>query len=271
MQTRSRTDDPLAKYNEMRDFRRTKEPPGRRAPKQATLSYCVQKHAATRLHYDFRLELDGVLKSWAVPRGPSLDPKDRRLAVQTEDHPVDYGDFEGVIAEGEYGGGTVLLWDRGTWEPIGDPHAGLEKGKLEFLVHGEKLAGRFILVRLKDTDSEWLLFKGNDEHVRKGEIVVDELPRSVASGRYMDDIATEEGGTQKQIRRAAAVAGRRPACPRGRLGPVPQAPTLRFERPLWRAGAIWASILRCSRTASWRRSKAGSSPGPRRPSIPIRS
>jgi len=211
MQTRSRTDDPLAKYNEMRDFRRTKEPPGRRAPKQATLSYCVQKHAATRLHYDFRLELDGVLKSWAVPRGPSLDPKDRRLAVQTEDHPVDYGDFEGVIAEGEYGGGTVLLWDRGTWEPIGDPHAGLEKGKLEFLVHGEKLAGRFILVRLKDTDSEWLLFKGNDEHVRKGDLVVEELPRSVASGRYMDDIATEEGGTQKQIRRAAAVAGRRKA------------------------------------------------------------
>src|SRR6202008_3983045 len=125
-------------YNRKRDFKKTKEPPGRKLKGKGD-SFVVQKHAASRLHYDFRLELDGVMKSWAVPKGPSLDPGEKRLAVQTEDHPMEYNTFEGVIPEAEYGGGTVLLWDRGTWEPTEDPTKGFEKGSLKFELHGEKL------------------------------------------------------------------------------------------------------------------------------------
>jgi bifunctional non-homologous end joining protein LigD len=127
----------LAEYKRKRHFSRTPEPKARKARK-AGWSYVVQKHQASHLHYDFRLELDGVLKSWAVPKGPSLDPAVKRLAVHVEDHPVDYGGFEGVIPEGEYGGGIVMLWDQGHWEPVGDPHDGYRKGKLKFLLHGEK-------------------------------------------------------------------------------------------------------------------------------------
>src|SRR5438477_5872800 len=146
--------DRLERYREMRDFRITPEPAGRKAGKQlkrksTQLRYFIQRHAATRLHYDFRLELEGVLKSWAVPKGPSLDPADKRLAMQTEDHPLDYGDFEGVIPKGQYGGGTVLLWDRGTWEPIGDPQEGYAKGHLKFRLDGETLHGEWNLFRLK--------------------------------------------------------------------------------------------------------------------------
>jgi len=128
----------LETYNEKRHFTRTKEPKGRVAKSRSGFSYVIQKHAASHLHYDFRLELDGVLLSWAVPKGPSLDPKDKRLAMQTEDHPVEYGSFEGTIPKGEYGGGTVMLWDRGTWEPEGDPRAAYRKGRLTFTLHGEK-------------------------------------------------------------------------------------------------------------------------------------
>src|ERR1043165_4325055 len=136
----------LREYKRKRDFKRTPEPEPKFAP-QTGWSFVVQKHAASHLHYDFRLELDGVLKSWAVPKGPSLDPAQKRLAVAVEDHPVEYGRFEGMIPEGEYGGGTVLLWDRGTWEPIGDPHEGYRQGKLKFTLHGEKLHGGWVLVR----------------------------------------------------------------------------------------------------------------------------
>src|SRR4051794_12344734 len=136
----------LREYRRKRHFERTPEPAGEVAPRRGH-SFVVQKHDATHLHYDFRLELDGVLKSWAVPKGPSLDPAVKRLAMEVEDHPVDYGSFEGVIPEGEYGGGTVLLWDRGEWEPIGDPHEGLRTGKLKFRLHGEKLRGAWMLVR----------------------------------------------------------------------------------------------------------------------------
>src|SRR3989337_1508264 len=132
--------DSLAEYRRKRDFAKTAEPAGKRARSKGN-SFVVQKHDATRLHYDFRLELDGVLLSWAVTRGPSLDPADRRLAVQTEDHPLDYGDFEGTIPKGEYGGGTVMLWDRGYWEPEGDPRAGLKKGDLKFTLDGERMKG----------------------------------------------------------------------------------------------------------------------------------
>src|SRR5215475_13627572 len=139
----------LEEYRHKRDFRRTPEPAGvgrRRRKAPAALSYVIQKHAARRLHYDFRLELDGVLKSWAVPKGPSLDPAEKRLAVEVEDHPIEYGGFDGIIPEGEYGGGTVLLWDRGTWEPLErDPEKALAKGTLKFALHGAKLHGKWML------------------------------------------------------------------------------------------------------------------------------
>ncbi|HZI64114.1 MAG TPA: DNA polymerase ligase N-terminal domain-containing protein, partial [Thermoanaerobaculia bacterium] len=146
----------LREYQRKRDFRRTPEPPGRAAAERAGRrgggKFVIQKHDARRLHYDFRLESDGVLKSWAVPKGPSLDPRERRLAVEVEDHPLEYGSFEGAIPEGEYGGGTVLLWDRGRWYPEGDAKAGLRSGKLKFRLAGEKLRGGWTLVRMRGRD-----------------------------------------------------------------------------------------------------------------------
>jgi bifunctional non-homologous end joining protein LigD len=188
----------LREYRRKRDFGVTPEPSGTAAARAPGDSFVIQKHAATRLHYDFRLELDGVLLSWAVPRGPSLDPGDKRLAMRTEDHPIDYGSFEGVIPEGEYGGGTVLLWDRGTWEPVGDARKGLTKGKLEFVLHGEKLGGRWTLVKIRgrqsrDADKAWLLIKGRDDAARSSADydVTAALPDSVATERGMDEIAHE--------------------------------------------------------------------------------
>src|SRR5436853_592392 len=144
----------LEEYKLKRDFRKTPEPAGARprAKKAAAqlLSFVIQKHAASRLHYDFRLEFDGVLKSWAIPKGPSLDPGEKRLAVEVEDHPIEYGGFEGIIPAGQYGGGTVLLWDRGTWTPEEDAARGLAKGSLKFRLDGEKLRGSWALVRIHD-------------------------------------------------------------------------------------------------------------------------
>ncbi|PYQ21119.1 MAG: ATP-dependent DNA ligase, partial [Acidobacteria bacterium] len=156
----------LEDYKKKRDFSKTPEPPGEARPTGGN-SYCIQKHAASRLHYDFRLELDGVLLSWAVPKGPSFDPRDKRLAMRVEDHPVDYGSFEGVIPEGEYGAGAVVLWDRGTWTPVIEPGLALKKGELKFQLQGEKLTGRWVLVRIKGDDPKaWLLIKEKDEHAR---------------------------------------------------------------------------------------------------------
>jgi bifunctional non-homologous end joining protein LigD len=165
----------LEQYQRKRDFRQTPEPAGsvqRGEKPAATLSFVVQKHAARRLHYDFRLELGGVLLSWAVPRGPSLDPGEKRLAVHVEDHPIEYGGFEGVIPKGQYGGGTVLLWDRGTWTPEdADPEAAYRKGSLKFTLEGEKLHGKWALVRMggkaakargPDGHENWLLIKERD-------------------------------------------------------------------------------------------------------------
>ncbi len=192
--------DKLAKYRSMRDFSRTAEPAGAEKTKTSDrLRFVIQKHAASRLHYDFRLELDGVFLSWAVTKGPSLSPADRRLAVQTEDHPLDYGDFEGTIPKGQYGGGTVMLWDRGYWEPEGDPRAMLRKGDLKFTLDGERLKGSWVLVRMKRREGEkrdnWLLIKHRDgwsveDH---GALLTEGETTSIASGRSMEQIEAGKG------------------------------------------------------------------------------
>ena len=174
----------LEAYRRKRNFKATAEPKGRE-PVESSNIFVVQKHDATRLHYDFRLALDGVLKSWAVTRGPSLVPGEKRLAVAVEDHPLEYSDFEGTIAEGEYGGGSVIVWDRGAWSPIGDPYRGLKKGHLEFELHGQKLNGRWHLVRMRAKPREkrenWLLIKGDDEFARSAgdPDILEERPESV--------------------------------------------------------------------------------------------
>jgi len=182
----------LQRYREKRDFAVTPEPKGGTRSKTG-FSYVIQKHAARQLHYDFRLELDGVLLSWAVPKGPSLDPKVRRLAMQTEDHPIEYGGFEGTIPPGEYGGGTVMVWDRGTWEPLEDPRKGYAQGHLRFALHGEKLRGNWHLVRTGKADAEkkgWLLFKSRDDEARTDASIVQDQLSSALTGRTMDQIAS---------------------------------------------------------------------------------
>jgi bifunctional non-homologous end joining protein LigD len=188
----------LAKYRAMRDFSKTEEPSGEEPVKPGKrLRFVIQKHDATRLHYDFRLELDGVFKSWAVTKGPSLNPAERRLAVEVEDHPLNYGDFEGTIPKGQYGGGTVMLWDRGYWEPEGDPHEMLKAGDLKFRLDGERLKGGFVLVRMKRRDFEkkdnWLLIKHHDGYERDETGPVERETTSVASGRSMEAIAEGKG------------------------------------------------------------------------------
>ena len=206
----------LADYRSRRDFAHTAEPPGETAavPDERRV-FCVQKHAASRLHYDFRLELEGVLKSWAIPKGPSLDPHEKRLAVRVEDHPLEYAAFEGTIPKGEYGGGTVMLWDTGWWEPDTewvaaghrlthpsasktaappiDAAAALAKGELKFVLHGKKLTGSWALVQMKGRGpANWLLLKHADSAARPGSDVEIEAPDSAATGRSLKDIAATE-------------------------------------------------------------------------------
>jgi bifunctional non-homologous end joining protein LigD len=191
--------DRLKTYKARRNFSLTQEPQGKGRKSGKKLSYLIQKHAASRLHYDFRLEWNGTLLSWAIPKGPSENPVDKRLAVHVEDHPVEYGTFEGTIPKGEYGGGTVMLWDRGWWEPHSDPSEGMKKGKISFELHGERLKGNWALVRLrsrgkKDKGDNWLLIKENDDLVRtSGKLMVDRETTSVKSSRTMEQIA--EGKT----------------------------------------------------------------------------
>jgi bifunctional non-homologous end joining protein LigD len=199
----------LAAYRAKRDFTKTSEPAGK-IPRRRGASFVVQKHDASRLHYDFRLELDGVLKSWAVAKGPSLVKGEKRLAVHVEDHPLDYGDFEGTIPEGQYGGGTVMLWDRGTWEPEGDPHEGYEKGRLTFRLEGEKLNGTWHLVRMakrpRERQESWLLIKADDADARSEDDpdILDEAPLSVKSGRSLEEIAPDRAVKSPAKRKAPA-------------------------------------------------------------------
>ena len=182
--------DLLKTYRAKRNFSITSEPSGIGTgdrPSKAALSFVVQKHWATRLHYDFRLELDGTMKSWAVPKGPSFDPDDKRMAVHVEDHPISYNSFEGDIPPGQYGAGKVIIWDKGTWVPLEDPRRGYRAGKLKFELRGHKLKGHWALVRMRNKEEEkqeaWLLIKEKDEYTRpKSEFsVVDEMPDSVAA------------------------------------------------------------------------------------------
>lgn len=209
---------PLDRYREKRDFERTPEPAGSGTPPADAPRFVIQKHAASRVHYDFRLEMEGVLRSWAVPKGPSFDTTEKHLAVEVEDHPIEYGSFEGVIPEGEYGGGTVMLWDFGTYTPRGDAVVMYRDGNLKFDLHGHKLEGGFALVRMKrrpkETKDNWLLIKERDEHVRPHAAydVLAALPLSAKTGRSMEEIAAAgaeppaEGGDADPSRAPGAVA-----------------------------------------------------------------
>ncbi len=232
----------LKEYRAKRDFKKTTEPRGGTAS-SAGGRYVIQKHDASRLHYDFRLELDGVLKSWAVPKGPSLDPGDKRLAVEVEDHPLEYGNFEGTIPQGEYGGGTVMLWDRGQWFPENDPHEGLAKGSLKFRLAGKRLKGSWALVRIRGRESggknNWLLIKHRDNEAAKKFKWNEDRVKSISSGRSMDEIAggrsrvwksnrPEKKAVKKkrvsapaEPRRAAAPAADLNALPGARKAPMP--------------------------------------------------
>ncbi|WEX76943.1 DNA ligase D [Sinorhizobium numidicum] len=217
--------DPLSEYNRRRDFTKTSEPKGKAAAaRKGRKLFLVQKHDATRLHYDFRLEWKRVLKSWAVTRGPSLNPRDKRLAVRTEDHPMAYGDFEGTIPENQYGGGTVMLWDTGWWEPEGDPDEGLKKGKLTFQLHGSRMHGGWALVRMRPRHGEkrenWLLVKETDEAASEdGESLINENITSVRTGRTMEEIAEGKGERAARVwhsNKSAAANVKAGAVARGR-------------------------------------------------------
>src|SRR5215475_2031724 len=188
----------LTEYKKKRRFNKTPEPGPEEKSSELGNIFVVQKHRATQLHYDFRLEADGVLKSWAVPKGPSMDPTVKRLAMQVEDHPVDYASFEGVIPEGEYGGGTVMVWDTGIYAPEDKDSVSrsLAKGELKFVVLGKKIKGGFVLVRTRER--QWLLMKHRDEYATEGEDITEAQPFSVLTKRTLTEIAEDEGGVVKK-------------------------------------------------------------------------
>lgn len=205
----------LEQYNKKRSFDQTPEPKGK-LERSKERRFVVQKHRASHLHYDFRLEMDGVLKSWAVPKGPSLNSSDKRLAMQVEDHPVSYFHFEGKIPEGNYGAGTVMVWDTGTWEPLGDEHQMMAKGDLKFRLHGEKLNGEFVLAKMRSRrpgskGTEWLLIKKKDEAM-KPNFDIDKLDYSVLTKRSLNEIAGDDGSEEWQSNRKAAVKKARSGC-----------------------------------------------------------
>lgn len=226
--------DTLALYRTKRDFTKTAEPRGLRA-RAGGNRYLIQKHDARRLHYDLRLEMDGVLKSWAVTRGPSIDPVDKRLAVQVEDHPLEYGDFEGTIPTGEYGGGTVMLWDSGTWEPLGDAHRMLRDGRLTFQLRGKKLKGEWHLVRMRGSPREkrvnWLLIKSRDDAERpgSGDMFLTQQDRSVKTGRTLKQIESDKKGKRWSSKKRAAEQ-HRVAAAKPKREPAPRRKASKFRR-----------------------------------------
>src|SRR5262245_49301523 len=187
----------LEEYKKKRRFNETPEPSGEVGRKGGN-SFVIQKHHATRLHYDFRLEMEGVLRSWAVPKGPSLNPAEKRLAMLTEDHPIDYGQFEGVIPKGNYGAGNVILWDNGSYDMVDPPtpEEGWRKGKLHFVLNGKKLHGEWVLVRGSRSPKEWIFFKVRDEYAAPGVDITEERPESIVSGKLVDEVG--EGPRTKQ-------------------------------------------------------------------------
>ena len=198
----------LEQYNQKRRFNETPEPQGK-LDRGEQHRFVVQKHRASHLHYDFRLEMDGVLKSWAIPKGPSLDPGDKRLAMQVEDHPVSYFHFEGKIPEGNYGAGTVMVWDTGTWQPLGDEHEMLRKGDLKFRLNGKKLKGEFVLAKMRSRrpgskGTEWLLIKKKDDATKPG-FDIDKLDYSVLTDRSLAEIAGDQRSAEWESDRKAAV------------------------------------------------------------------
>ena len=244
----------LQTYWKKRDFGKTAEPRGKTGRKKG-FGYVIQKHDATRLHYDLRLELDGVMLSWAVTRGPSLIPGDKRLAIHVEDHPIEYNKFEGTIPKGQYGGGTVMVWDRGSWTPEHDPHKGMQKGHLDFELHGEKLNGHWHLVRMRKRPGErqepWLLIKATDEHAaeKTDRDVLDELPNSAVTGRTLDKIAADTKRVWNSNRSAKEQSK---AAPSG----LPRASTAKASaaKPSYRCKPFSGMMLR--RVAARRRSAA---------------
>jgi bifunctional non-homologous end joining protein LigD len=238
------TNDPLERYNAKRDFAKTAEPAGTLAPGNGN-RFMVQKHDASRLHWDFRIEVDGVLKSWAVTRGPSLDPNEKRLAVRTEDHPLSYADFEGTIPKGEYGGGTVMLWDDGTWAPVAGKSAkDIDKGHLHFVLNGERMKGEWLLIRLKPRGKEkaenWLLRKIDDADAGATDALVETALTSVKTGRTMAEIA--EGAKPHAVStgktKAPARARKKPAARTGKM-PEFRAPQLCTLVDAVPAGSGW--------------------------------
>jgi len=230
---------PLNEYRKKRRFDVTKEPEGKQRPTRrakSKLEFVVQKHRATALHYDFRLEWKGVMLSWAVPKGPSYDPTVKRLAMQVEDHPIEYNEFEGIIPAGEYGGGTVMSWDRGTWSPeTPDVDAALKKGELKFSLEGKKLRGSWVLVRTRgrpgDSKPAWLLIKHRDQWA-SSEDITELAPRSVVTNRLLIEIARDEGGDMRK-----AAAGDPPSL----LQKILENPMLLTPAKKSRTKAVWHS------------------------------
>ncbi len=259
--------DPLKKYRSMRDFGATPEPSGGKPKKTKLPIFVIQKHAATRLHYDFRLEMEGVLKSWAIPKGPSYNPSDKRLAMMTEDHPYDYASFEGVIPAGNYGGGNVIIWDNGTWELTepDDPVQGIKSGKLAFRMYGKKMFGEWALVKIKgrpgSKGNEWLLLKHRDEFANTDVDVTEVAPRSIISDMTLEEFGAEIGASKRtwQSNRPASTSGKHAPTLASRLE-AEKAKKSTKKRPSASPPSRSARAPKKAASARSRSSRAGSPP-----------